>query len=133
MADPAVRVQGLREFRRDLRRLQPEVAKGLTKELKAAGDKVAKAAQSDPRTPRRTGEYARSIRPYVTARGVSVGSRLPQAGVVHWGGTIRPRGVPIKFEPHPTVLEAAERQVGTLVDDIGDAVESAARRTGWHR
>jgi hypothetical protein len=40
VADP-VRVEGLREFRRDLKRLEPEVAKELRKDIKAAAEKVA--------------------------------------------------------------------------------------------
>jgi hypothetical protein len=125
-----VRVEGLRELRRDLKRLEPLVAKELTKDIRAAAGKVAVDAAAH--APRRTGAYARSIRPYVTARGASVGSRLPQAGVLHWGGTISPRGVPITFEPRPVISDALERRVDGLVDDLGDAVERAAKRVGWH-
>jgi Bacteriophage HK97-gp10, putative tail-component len=130
VADPAIRVDGLRELRRDLKRLQPEVDKELRKDLRAAAEKVATAARA--RAPRLTGEYARSIRPSVTARGVSVGSRLPQAGVLHFGGTIRPRGVPTTFRPRPVISEAVDRMTDRIVDDLGDAVERAARKTGWH-
>lgn len=129
MADPPVRIEGLRELQRSFKRLQPEVEKELRKDIKAAAGKVAVAAQAG--AVRRTGAYARSIRPYVTARGVSVGSRLPQAGVLHWGGTIRPRGVPITFRARPVVSEALDRQTDRLVEDLGDAVEKAARATGW--
>jgi hypothetical protein len=62
-----------------------------------------------------------------------VGSRLPQAGVLHWGGTIRPRGVPIKFEPHPVMSDALDRRTNEIVDDLGDAVDRAARKAGWRR
>lgn len=124
-----VHVEGLREFRRDLKRLQPEVAKELRKDIKTAAQKVAADAASH--APRRTGAYARSIKPYVTAKGASVGSRLPYAGVVHWGGTIRPRGVPIKFEPHPVISDALDRRTNEIVDDLGDAVDRAARKAGW--
>jgi phage gpG-like protein len=82
---------------------------------------------------KRTGRYAASIRPYVTARGASVGSRLPQAGVVHFGGTIRPRGVPITFPARPVISELVDRNTDRIVNELGDAVETAARRTGWHR
>ena len=129
MADP-VRVEGLREFRRDLKKLEPEVAKELRKDIKAAAGKVAAVASAA--APRRTGAYARSIKPYVTARGASVGSRLPQAGVLHWGGTIRPRGVDITFPARPVVSEALDRQTDRIVDELGDAVEAAAKKAGWH-
>jgi hypothetical protein len=115
--DSSVRVEGLREFRRDLKKLEPLVAKELRKDIKAAAEKVAADARAD--APRVTGEYARSIKVYVTAKGASVGSRLPQAGVLHWGGTIQPRGVPIHFKARPVVSEALERRTDELIDDLG--------------
>lgn len=130
MADPAIRVEGLRELRRDLRKLQPAVAKELQKDLRDAAGKVAQEARA--RAPRVTGRYARSIRPYVTAKGVSVGSNLPQAGVLHFGGTIRPRGVPITFKPRPVVSDAVDKATDRIIDDLGDAIEAAARKAGWH-
>jgi hypothetical protein len=127
--DAGVRVEGLREFRRELKRVSPAVDRELARELKRGGQAIADDASA--RAPRRTGKYASSIRVYAARGGVAVGSRLPQAGVLHWGGTIRPRGVPITFRARPVVLEAAERHMGRIVDDVGDAVETAARRAGW--
>ena len=129
-ADNAIRLEGFKEFRRDLKKLEPDVDKELRKDIRAAAAKVAVAAAVS--APRVTGEYAKSIRPYVTARGVSVGSRLPQAGVLHWGGTIRPRGVDIKFPARPVISDALDKQTDRIVEDLGDAVDRAARRAGWH-
>ena len=129
-ADNAIRLEGFKEFRRDLKKLEPDVDKELRKDIRAAAAKVAAAAAVS--APRVTGEYAKSIRPYVTARGVSVGSRLPQAGVLHWGGTIRPRGVDIKFPARPVISDALDKQTDRIVEDLGDAVDRAARRAGWH-
>lgn len=126
-----VYVQGLREFRRDLKRLEPETAKLLRADIRAIAVRVAAEAQAN--AVRRTGTYARSIRPSVTARGASIGSRLPQAGVLHWGGTISPRGVPIVFPARPVISEAVDRNTDRLVHELGDAVETAALRVGWHR
>lgn len=128
--DAAVHVDGLREFRRDLKRVSPEVAKELAGDIKKVAESVAAEARS--KAPRRTGAYAASIRPYAAKGGASVGSRLPQAGVLHWGGTIRPRGVDITFPRRPVVLEAAERQADQIVDRMRDAIEQAAKRAGWH-
>ncbi len=129
MAD-AVRTPGLREFRRDLKKLEPLVERELRADIKAVAGRVASEAQAA--APHRTGAYARSIRPYVTAKGASVGSRLPQAGVLHFGGTIRPRGVPITFPPRPVVSQALDRMTDRIVEELGDAVEKAARSVGWH-
>jgi phage gpG-like protein len=125
-----VHVEGFREFHRDLKRLEPETAKLFRVDLRGIGVRVAAEARSQ--AVRQTGRYAGSIRPYVTVRGVSVGSRLPQAGVLHFGGTIRPRGVPILFPARPVISEAVDRNTDRIVNELGDAVELAARRTGWH-
>lgn len=125
-----VRVEGLREFQRDLRRLEPETAKLLRADIKAAAELAATEARAD--APRRTGRYAASIKTYVTQKGASIGSRLPQAGVLHFGGTIRPRGVPIIFPARPVVSDAVDRNTDHIVEQLGDAVEQAALRTGWH-
>jgi hypothetical protein len=128
--DNAVRLEGFKEFKRDLKKLQPAVEKEFRKDIATAAKKVAAEAAS--RAPSVSGTYARSIKPYVTARGVSIGSRLPQAGVLHFGGTIRPRGVPITFKPRPVVSDALDRRTDEIVDALGDAVDTAARKAGWH-
>lgn len=127
--DAGVRVEGLREFRRDLKRVNPAVSRELAAGLKTAAKRVADEAKT--RAPRKTGAYADSFRVYAAKGGFSVGSRLPQAGVLHWGGTIRPRGVPITFKPRPVVMDAAEHQADRIVKDVGDAIETAARKAGW--
>jgi hypothetical protein len=128
MADrnAGVRVEGLREFRRDLRRVSPALDKELRGDIKKITESVAAEARGS--AVRRTGAYAASIRAY--AGGV-VGSRLPQAGVLHWGGTIRPRGVDITFRARPVVLQAVEHQSDRIVDRMGDAVDRAAKNAGW--
>lgn len=126
-----VTVHGLREFQRDLKRLEPETAKLLRADIRAAAARVAVEARAN--APRLTGRYAKSIKPYVTAKGVSIGSRVPYAGIVHWGGTIQPRGVPITFPARPVISDAVDHNADRLINDLGDAVETAAHRTGWHR
>lgn len=131
MAD-VVRIEGAKEFRRDLKRLQPEVEKLLRGDIKTIAAGVAGEAQARARSFARTGKYERSIRPYVSGLKAQVGSRLPQAGVLHWGGTIKPRGVPIVFKSRPVISEALDRRTDKIVDEFGDAIEQAARRAGWH-
>jgi hypothetical protein len=127
--DAGVRVEGLRELRRDLRKLSPEVNKQLGRELREVGKIVAADARA--RAPKRSGAYARSIRVYATMKGVSIGSRLPQAGVLHWGGTIRPRGVAIEFPRRAVIVDAADAQTRRIMDGVGDAVDRAAHTVGW--
>lgn len=79
-------MEGLRELRRDLRRLAGDV-KDVKAANQAAGALVATAAA--PRAPRRTGRLAASIRPTATVAGVAVRVAAPYAGPIHWGWPAR--------------------------------------------
>lgn len=122
-------MEGLRELRRDLKKLSPEANKQLGRELRKPAQMIAVTARGQAR--RKSGRYARSIRVYASKGGFAVGSNLPQAGVLHWGGTIRPRGVPIVFKPEPVVIDAASRHEKELLEAAGNAVETAARKAGF--
>jgi len=129
--DVDVRVDGLREFRRDLRKVDREADKELRKNIRDSVFKMASAAAA--MAPRQSGALAKSIRPYVSGARASIGSRLPYAGVVHFGGTIEPRGVEIRFPATEFISKAVDRGTDELVEDIGDGIERAAIRAGWHR
>jgi hypothetical protein len=131
MAAPQVKTEGLAELRRDLKRLDPLIDRELRDAIRDAADKVAVTAGA--LAPRDSGALAHSIRPYVAGAKASVGSTLPYAGVLEFGGTIRPRGVPITFQPAGMVGRAVEDHADQIVEDIGDGIERAARRAGWHR
>ena len=129
MADPAIEVKGLREFRRDLKRLDSDVDRSLRGEIKDAAGEVLVDARS--MAPIRTGALAKSLKVSVTTRGASIYSGLPYAPVVHWGGRIMPRGVAINFPRTQFISKAAERHADQLATDISDSVERAAKRAGW--
>jgi hypothetical protein len=126
-----IETQGLREFRRDLKRMEPAIDKELRADIKAAAARVLAQAKAD--APKQTGALSDSLRVSLTARGASIYSRLPYAPVVHWGGTIEPRGAPITFRATEFISRAIEAGADRLLDDIGDGVERAANRAGWHR
>lgn len=124
-----VHTEGLRTFRRDLKRLDPALDRELRKELRTGVAIVAaRAAQI---APRQSGRLARSYRPFVTQSGAGIRSSLPYAPVIEYGGEISPRGTPIRFARRMPVTTAAEQYADRLVDKFGDAVERAADRTGW--
>src|SRR5690242_19296630 len=126
----AVQIKGLREFRRDLKSLDAEVDKELRTELReGAQDVLAEACSVSSRD---TGRLAGSLRLSVTARKVSVYSSLPYAGLLHWGGTIRPRGVPIVFPRTEFLRRTAEDHADEIAENVADSVERAARSAGWH-
>jgi phage gpG-like protein len=127
--EPEVDIRGLRELRRGLRRMDNEVAKELTRELRQAVVKVAqRAAQFAPRD---SGRLAASYRPFVRSKAAGVRSALPYAAVQEYGGVIRPRGTDIRIARNLPVTRAAEAEADRLVDDFGDAVERAADQVGW--
>jgi hypothetical protein len=128
-AGTTVNTDGLRDFRRDLRRLEPEVDKELRGELRDAVGKVAAIAAL--LAPRRTGTLARSYRPFVTQRTAGIRSTLPYAPVIEYGGTISPRGTDILIRRSEPVTRAVQRETDRIVDEFGDAVERAADQTGW--
>jgi phage gpG-like protein len=129
MPAPAVELKGARELRRALKQTHPAADKQLREELRDIGERIALVGARN--APRDTGALQRSIRPYVTARGVAVGSTLPYASVVHWGGTINPRGTDIRFERRPFLSDAIEDTADWALNQIADSFDRAARSAGW--
>lgn len=128
--DATVKAIGFREFSRDMRRLDPAFAREARREYQSLGQPVLESAQG--LAPRQTGAFARTLKLSVTQRGIAIVSSHPGAGVLHWGGTIRPRGVPITFPRTLFAVRAAEAHMNRLVEGLGDAIERAADSTGWH-
>jgi phage gpG-like protein len=128
--DDAVRIEGLAELRRDLRKMQPDTLKEMRSELKAAA--VIVAVASRPLAARRSGTLAASFRPGTAGNTAFVRSRLPYAAVHEFGGTIRPKGAPITIKAQPAPTRALEAATDRIVDSIGDGIERVAGRNGWH-
>lgn len=128
--ETAVRIDGLAKLRRDLRDLDKDALKELRLVLKSAADEVAREASAT--APRRTGNLARSYQPFTRGNVAGVRSKLPYAGVVEWGGTIRPRGVPIEFQRRQPIGRALERRQDQIIEKVADGIDDIARRNGWH-
>jgi len=124
-----IELRGARELRSVLKRTEPEADQHLKEELKTIGARVALVGAA--KAPRRTGALQRSIRPYVTTRGIAIGSNLPYAGVVHWGGTIRPRGAPIQFRRRPFLEDAVEDVADWALTEVAGAFDRAVNQAGW--
>lgn len=127
--DARIETVGLREFRRDLKKLDREIDKELVGDIRRAGGTYLTEARTE--APMKSGALAKSLKLSVTTRGVSIYSTVPYAGVVHWGGTIAPRGAPITFERTEFISKAVDRGADRLVDELSDSVEQAAKRAGW--
>lgn len=126
----AVKVNGLAELRRDLRRLQPETAKQIQRVLKDAAGVIAHEAAL--LAPRKTGALAESYRPFTRGNRAGVRSRLEYAAVHEYGGTISPRGVDILIKRSEPVTRAVERETDTIVRELAAGMEIAAQNSGWN-
>ncbi len=125
--DMDVRVRGLRDVRRALRRVDVAADKAVQGELSELAVTVAKRAQA--RAPVRSGKLQRSIRKSVTLkRGAAITSNVPYASVHEWGGVIQPRGVPIRIKPSRMMSGAVDQShadIDAAVRAIGNAIERA--------
>lgn len=130
MAD-AVRIDGLKAFRRSLRQMQPDTLREVRNVLKSSAEIVRGRAQSNAESFRRTGNLAGSYRAGTAGNTAFVRSRHPGAGVNEYGGVIAPRGVPIRFAPRKPTLRALDATEGQIVDRLSDGIDAVARRNGW--
>lgn len=129
MAQPAIRTEGIKELRKDLKALGKAEPKELTKALKAAGELVLPAARA--LAPRQSGRLAASLRASGASNRVSIRSKLPYANAVHWGGTVGRQKTSYIKASH-FVLRAVDTKTDEIVNTIGDSIEELARRHGWH-
>lgn len=123
MAEP-IRIEGLREFQRGLRKMDKDLPKALRIALNEAAQIVVDEAR--PKVPRRTGRAAASIRVASTRTAARVregGGRVPYMPWLDFGGrTGRNRSV---VRPFYRQGRYVWRAVGARRDDITAAMEKA--------
>jgi phage gpG-like protein len=128
LADDTVRVEGLRELRNTLRRLgDTDIPDAIKKANKDAAEKVA--ADARRRAPVRSGRLRDSIRSSGQALAAIVregNAKVPYAGWIDYGGTIRPHGeITRPFLPEGRILTPA---LNAQRDEIVDQYEQAINR-----
>lgn len=135
-----VAIPGLARLRQDMRLIQRSLLTELRKaEAEAAVIIARDAAARAPRGTRplpkdRKKRLADTVRPIVRGNRVGVGATkaaAPHANVVHWGGTIRPKGKPIRFQRRPFVLEAFDAHRDEFVALLAVKFDELARRHGF--
>lgn len=101
-----VYINGLSAFRRDLRKLDKgldlEVSRYIREKAKEVRDTARErtpVGRTDRRSSRqrRPGTLRKSIKHSVRQKSATLYSNQPDSGVHEWGGTIRPRGKPIRI------------------------------------
>lgn len=125
--EDAVRVEGLAELRRALKRIDRDLDRDLARYLRSIGYGVRDRGRSNADEFRRTGALSKSIRASVTARRGSVYSNLPQAPVHEYGGTIQPRGVPISIEARGFLTEAVRQSRTEIQGGLEEILDAIAR------
>lgn len=127
----AARVRGLGDLRRALRRSNTLLDRGVSRHIREIGKRVRdKARMYAPIGPRRDphrGDLRKSLRYSVTRRRASVYTNDPKAPVHEWGGTIRPRGAPIKIPRRQYVSRAVKDSRRFIDAEMLGLLDSIAR------
>lgn len=133
LVDP-IRVDGLRQFTRDLRRIDNDLPKALRVSFNRAAQLVVDYAQ--PKVPRRSGRASKSVKTRSTRSAVRVaagGPRVPYFPWLDFGGRVGPaRSVRRPYRKEGRYLwagYAARRdQVAKVLDE---ELRRVASSTGW--
>ena len=117
MDQPGVRVEGLNELARNLKRYNAELPKGMREVHRELATPVAADARSG--APVRSGALAASVRAGASPRAaiVSAGARLAYAPVIHWGG------YPGDYAGNPWMSRIVESQAGDIASDYEQAMD----------
>lgn len=124
---PAVRIEGLREVRKQLKDFDDKVGKDMLRDAhKQLAEKVVDLAM--PHVPVKTGALKASVRPLGSvsaATGKAGGAKVPWAAAIHWGTGPRPglKG-PHNIRRRPFLLDALHR----LEPDAADEYAEQLRR-----
>lgn len=122
--DVAVRVEGLRSLRSDLR----AISRGADRELGRATKEVANRVivpTARREAPRVTGRLAARTVAGVRGDKTVIRNPLPYAAPIHWGWP--GRGI----EPSPFIPDAVEQHSEEWTEELGDAIDTLARRYGF--
>lgn len=132
-----ITIDGLAEFRRDLRRLSADLPKALRLALNKAGESVIVEAR--PRVPTQSGRAARSLKARSTQTEVRVqggGARVPYYAWLDFGGTREGRGggkATRPFYSEGRIIYAAFHDVsdrGVFQETLTDALVEVGRQAG---
>lgn len=133
-SDLQIRADGLAKLRRDLRAIDKDLGKALTDHLRDIARGVRDDARRNlhDRSKNPQNRIEKTIKHSVRARGASIYSDHPGAPVQEWGGTIRPRGVPIEIRGKRFMRDAVEENTKHVEDELGRSLDVIADAHGFH-
>jgi hypothetical protein len=133
-----VGTDGMRVFAKEMRALSPLLGKATSAALRAIGnverDKIRSStappfAQSPAEDSQgQPGRKRKTVKTSVRVGGVSLYSLQPDAAVSNWGGTIRPRGVPIKIPRSEFISGQVMEDANEIAAALGELPVELARR-----
>jgi hypothetical protein len=130
-------IEGLAEFRRDLKKIAPETNKAFGRQLRAIARPVRDDARN--RAPVQSGALRKSIKHSVTQSQMTLYSNLAYASVHEWGTReplsertrIQPQGVPIRIPRSQMLGRAVFRAKPRIEGQIIRIFEDVARGNGF--
>lgn len=125
----AVEIKGYAAFRRGLNKLDKELGKQLSQYVRDTVRKVRDDARRF--APNRTGKLSRSIRESVTVKRATIYSTLVYSAVHEWGGTIRPKGSPIKIKRSRYVGRAQAEHFDDVEERMASMFDALKRESGF--
>lgn len=135
MAGASVEVKGLRELRRDLKRIDRDLPREINQELKRAGEPVLREAKRlAPRSTVPGPHVADSLKIGTRGSRLIIYSRHPGVKTIHFGGRhplFGNRGYWYDQKPTLFIPRAAERHQRETLRRISDTIEREMRRAGF--
>lgn len=132
-SETRIDTSGLRELQRDLRRIDKNLPKALTKTLREIGNEARDEIRASKARPYRTGKTRRGVKTSVRRGGVSLVTKLPQGPVWEWGGTIRPRGAPISIPRTEFIRGTVIKRRGETEKAVGQVIDRTFEIYGGFR
>jgi hypothetical protein len=125
-------VAGIRNLARDFGLIDKSLRAALIKEIRNSGDKLRDEIRSSDAPPYKSGRLRSSVRTSVRGGSLSLYSREPYANVQHWGGTISPKGTPIKIRKTLFVYGPATKATPRITEEMAVLLDLTAVRYGFH-
>lgn len=119
---PGLRVKGLAELRRAVRKVDRDLDKDLTRGVRELGKRVRDRARAN--APERSGALKRSVKHSVTAKAASVYSNLEYAYIIERGGRVGNGGVFPRAKAYRYLDKAVTESRGDIDRTIADLLES---------
>lgn len=123
----AIEVQGLKDLRRDLRKVDKEAVKELRITIRDASRIVAKEAST--LAPSRTGALAGAYRGTTSGTKGIVRNRLLYSRFIEFG--FHPGGGSRLVPGQEPIGRALENREQDVIEALGDGIDKAAKRSGW--